>query len=522
MNRDINMGTENRTNEMNMDMTGRRPRAKKMRRRILALTCALAIALLQCAVIMTVGTEEVSAAGNITIRAEYTNGVKASLNVSKATLNGYPKVSKDVVDGDQTVSVSGPTIKTILEKNGINSDSIKSITVYSDGGAMSDILVMSIGDQEVSEYKIHNGGESIEDLKDANSTFEVVRTNEPIEFASKPSPDKDNPKKGEKVTISYNLKVDEFYSKTDLYSNNDTKLTWSSNGPIKLNKTETSGTGKLTLTGDVTGDGSITITPNSTKFNASSGVVQITGKTDAPTQKKKISAAKITLSKYSYTYDGKEKKPSVTVKMGDKKLKQGTDYTVSYSNNKSVGTATVTIKGKGKYEGSVTQTFTISKSSNNNNNNNNTRNTSKYRTFATRSPGASTATTRTGTTTVPTVTYTPDRTITVKEVYLGQEIQEEQQQNPYEEMYEDPYSTDESGTTNEWEDMDTSVDFGPAASSAAAAAAVCGAGAIGRIRRFRVDTKSVVSAASQAGNQTTAQAGPETEKKSRLSRFKKS
>lgn len=61
----------------------------------------------------------------------------------------------------------------------------------------------------------------------------------------------------------------------------------------------------------------------------------------------------------AYTYDGKAKKPSVTVKYGAKTLVKGTDYTVSYSNNVNVGWATVTINGKGNYTGSFTKTFKI-------------------------------------------------------------------------------------------------------------------------------------------------------------------
>ena len=58
-------------------------------------------------------------------------------------------------------------------------------------------------------------------------------------------------------------------------------------------------------------------------------------------------------------YTGKAIKPSVTVKDGDTKLKKGTDYTVSYKNNKNIGTASVTIKGKGDYTGSKTIDFKI-------------------------------------------------------------------------------------------------------------------------------------------------------------------
>ena len=72
-----------------------------------------------------------------------------------------------------------------------------------------------------------------------------------------------------------------------------------------------------------------------------------------------ISKANVTLSTSTYAYDGKAKKPGVTVKLNGKTLKNGTDYTVSYSNNTKVGTAKVTITGKGNYTGSVSKTFSI-------------------------------------------------------------------------------------------------------------------------------------------------------------------
>lgn len=42
-------------------------------------------------------------------------------------------------------------------------------------------------------------------------------------------------------------------------------------------------------------------------------------------------------------------------------LREGTDYTVSYSNNTDVGTATVTVTGAGSYTGTLTYTFPITK-----------------------------------------------------------------------------------------------------------------------------------------------------------------
>ena len=72
-----------------------------------------------------------------------------------------------------------------------------------------------------------------------------------------------------------------------------------------------------------------------------------------------ISKASVTLSTSTYAYDGKAKKPGVTVKLNGKTLKNGTDYTASYSNNTKVGTAKVTITGKGNYTGSVSKTYSI-------------------------------------------------------------------------------------------------------------------------------------------------------------------
>ena len=77
--------------------------------------------------------------------------------------------------------------------------------------------------------------------------------------------------------------------------------------------------------------------------------------------KNDISKCTVTLSQTSFTYDGTAKKPAVTVKNGTKTLVNGTDYTVSYSNNTNVGTAKVTVTGKGNYSGSQSFDFTIKK-----------------------------------------------------------------------------------------------------------------------------------------------------------------
>ena len=80
---------------------------------------------------------------------------------------------------------------------------------------------------------------------------------------------------------------------------------------------------------------------------------------------KNITTAKYDITKSAIsgistkTYTGKNITQSVKVKYNGKTLKSGTDYTVSYSNNKKVGTATVKITGKGQYGGTVSKTFKI-------------------------------------------------------------------------------------------------------------------------------------------------------------------
>ncbi|MGN0496596.1 MAG: hypothetical protein ACI4GW_10255 [Lachnospiraceae bacterium] len=59
------------------------------------------------------------------------------------------------------------------------------------------------------------------------------------------------------------------------------------------------------------------------------------------------------------TYTGKAIKPSVIVKYNGTTLTKDVDYTITYSNNVSPGTATVKLTGIGNYEGTKSATFTI-------------------------------------------------------------------------------------------------------------------------------------------------------------------
>ncbi|MDY4516110.1 MAG: hypothetical protein SPD93_06390 [Lachnospiraceae bacterium] len=101
--------------------------------------------------------------------------------------------------------------------------------------------------------------------------------------------------------------------------------------------------------------------------NAGTATVTITGKGNYTATakktytiaKKSIAGSVITLSKTSYIYSGKECKPTVVVKVGDKTLVKDTNYTVSYKNNVNIGTAAVVVTGKGNYSGTAKKTFLI-------------------------------------------------------------------------------------------------------------------------------------------------------------------
>lgn len=73
-----------------------------------------------------------------------------------------------------------------------------------------------------------------------------------------------------------------------------------------------------------------------------------------------ISKADITIEEETRAYTGEEIAVPVTVKYGESILREDVDYTVSYKNNKELGTATVIVEGKGNYTGKVTAgTFKI-------------------------------------------------------------------------------------------------------------------------------------------------------------------
>ena len=76
-----------------------------------------------------------------------------------------------------------------------------------------------------------------------------------------------------------------------------------------------------------------------------------------------LSAAEVAVEAATYS-GGAPVEPKVTVKLGGTELRAGTDYAVSYENNREAGTAVAIVKGKGGYAGSAAKAFTIAKAAN--------------------------------------------------------------------------------------------------------------------------------------------------------------
>ena len=79
-----------------------------------------------------------------------------------------------------------------------------------------------------------------------------------------------------------------------------------------------------------------------------------------PESKRSIETATVSAST-SKVYTGKPIRPAVKVTMDGKELTEGTDYTITYKNNKNSGMATIVIEGIGDYNGTITKTFKIKK-----------------------------------------------------------------------------------------------------------------------------------------------------------------
>ena len=102
-----------------------------------------------------------------------------------------------------------------------------------------------------------------------------------------------------------------------------------------------------------------TILTKATGFSDGSRVEQCVSCGDIKSEKTILHVGAVALKRTSYTYDGKMKKPSVTVKDADGKVINSRNYTVTYEENRKIGNARVTVLMKGDYAGVIFRTFEI-------------------------------------------------------------------------------------------------------------------------------------------------------------------
>ena len=133
-----------------------------------------------------------------------------------------------------------------------------------------------------------------------------------------------------------------YYLGLRLKRGTDYTVTYTANRSVGTAKCKITGKGKYT--------GTRTVSFKIVRNPGSAG--SISSKTSGKT-------FRVKLSKDTYIYNGEYRKPSVKVTAGNKSI-TARNYTVKYSDNRSVGTATVTVTGKGDYSGyKGTAKFTI-------------------------------------------------------------------------------------------------------------------------------------------------------------------
>ena len=140
----------------------------------------------------------------------------------------------------------------------------------------------------------------------------------------------------------------------------NTDNTWDENGTEDLGKIDYTYflKGSKTFDKDHTRDAEYKTTTFKKSFPTSS-----TNYVYKEKSKQSISSIDVMTKSENYYYTGYQIKPSVTVELDGKELKNKQDYTVSYGKNINAGKGTITIKGINNYKGSETFEFDIKKRS---------------------------------------------------------------------------------------------------------------------------------------------------------------
>lgn len=274
------------------------------------------------------------------------DGTSFSGNIEIQGIDFIVNDSDEIDGGDGMVIYIKPVDGLVFKDLSEESD----ISVYTDDN------FVSFSGKNIEEAKI-DFGKGIE-LKGTNMEFETYVLAEDDEETGK---DLNLIKVSGNVASDIDISIDG----SDLAVNTEGTLenvtTAALSGTETVERAFTGVTGEFKIDSDAKVDNATEIamvrTEGLTTIDTS-GDIGVLG-VSTTTNSKNISQAVIKLSKDTYTYNGKKKKPTITVELGDKVLTASKDYKVSYKNNKNVGTATLTIKGIGDYNGTVSRTFKI-------------------------------------------------------------------------------------------------------------------------------------------------------------------
>lgn len=433
----------------------------KTTRRVLAVFCAVCIALLQCFVVMPAVTDGVHAGGSLDIVGQFDG-----------------KKQKDSYGG----SIDG-TVKNVLEEFDVTLSEIDSI--WSDNDSLGNLSLDDKIVEEDGNYYIVVGTQESDDggtediLEKINKIeFQMVGDYSPIKklYINSIGKVKANAEKTLKYGSDYGVKSgDDFFKDKykDLIKATTEGASSESIDSDSISFTAGKAGTKVTVT--------IEDKTNGNHVSKSANVVSKTLTVSPTSMKLTIGrSGSITAKNDTGTISGS----SLTWKISDKKV-----ATVSngYVTAKKKGSATITVKDKesglsAKVKVTVTEAQTHSYSRPTYNTYHPTRSSNTIRTSGTGATQPTTATRPTETISTAAPSF---QTMKVKEVYL----------TPLE---QDPYGGDEFGDesskdedASDWDESedydDDGVTFPAAAGSAAVAVAVCGAGAVGRVRKFHID-----------------------------------
>lgn len=140
----------------------------------------------------------------------------------------------------------------------------------------------------------------------------------------------------------------------DFHSNGKCDLTFTQQGKYSKSSAEWDLDGSYGTIGDVA-----EFTVSGSRINLFLNGLEAILTRSQPTYISQTSIARALFQVSDKVYTGQAVKPAVTVWLNDTPLTQGTDYTVSYKNNTSVGRATAVITGKGRFNGQAKAYFDI-------------------------------------------------------------------------------------------------------------------------------------------------------------------